>query len=157
MMARIFGAKFGKGGQESVGILARAALPAFGARLAAERLRFAGQLAQAPLCGWAAAASQGGREWQAAVCDDLDLLQAVLPEKVGHLPSARESPGEWERLWVTQPGPWKQLIALFLKRSAQVVAASAKLPQCVPEGVPNSVPDFRCEACPKSCASGRAL
>jgi hypothetical protein len=94
------------------------------AHIAAARLRLAARIT---LRGTPAiqglAQSWTGAGWRKALVRDMQLMQAVLHERLKDMPSPATAPAAWEAFWRRFPGAWAGLVRKFVQRAAERPAA----------------------------------
>ena len=95
----------------------------------------------------------GPGTWAAAALDDLVALRETLPQLLAELPPLPEGVSEWERLWMTWPMQWKQLVA----RAEKVWRTKPAVPRPGPPPPQQLVVDFICSECGYIGATKQAL
>ena len=98
------------------------------AHIAAARLRLAARItARGTPAGRGLAQSWSGAGWRKALVRDMQVMHAVLRERLRELPDPAVAPTVWEDLWRKYPGPWNGLVRKMVMRAAED-------PRCFPGG-----------------------
>ena len=139
-------------------VLFRAKRPAFGAALAAARLRFLARLTRAPVAVFALL-QVAGSEWREMIIADLSWLRTALGSAVAYLPAPAVSLQPWLDVAGAFPVQWKQLVKRFVSKVIAEHQAQHEM------GIRSAFEDFAppteepmaCPVCPRVLSCRKAL